>query len=284
MTTLSQEAYDKITANGYYRSHPEELIGKKFHNNQVPLPKPKNWEDSKLIAETKGKPICIIPARAGSKRLKNKNKLPLNGKPMFMYAVEAALESGIFERVILTTNDVEIIKTAYEKRIGLTDKSINLLINYRPRMLCQDDVQVKTVCQYILNCYKTPHDVFAVLIPCNPFITAEDIRNCYDLVFKRKANYIMSVKRCPPLQWAVRKEGHHIVPFMGHEYLKRTQDLDQLYIHDGGIIFANVKTFYEEIEMDFHGSKCYPYFMKQSLDIDTKEDYEYAKFLIENHA
>ena len=216
----------------------------------------------------------------GSKRLKNKNKLPLSGKPMFMYAVEAALDSKIFKQIIVSTNDPEIIRLVYDRRIKKEDKKVNLMINYRPRLLCQDNVPIKDVCLFLLKAYQF-NDTFCVLTPNNPFVTGKEIRECYELLFKRSANYIMSVKRChPPPQWSMTNN-HYLEPFMGHEYLKQTQKLEPLYVADGGIIMVRSQAFLQEFDMDFRGSKCYPYFLKHSLDIDTCSDYSHAKFLME---
>ena len=237
------------------------------------------WQKKLLENETKGKPICVIPCRKGSKRLKGKNKLPLAGKPMFMYAVEAALESKIFQQIIVSTNDPEIIRLTYDKRVKKEDKNVNLMINYRPRMLCQDNVQMKDVCLFLLRTYRFS-DVFCLLSPNNPFVTGDEVKECYELLFKKNANYVMSVKRCqPPPQWAMTKK-HYLEPFMGHEYLQQTQKLDPLYVADGGIIMARSGAFLTEFDKDFRGSRCYPYFLKQSLDIDNCADYQYAKFLM----
>jgi len=199
-----------------------------------------------------------------------------------MHAIDTALESRIFENIIVSSDDPDILEQAYSARLESRGKfEAPVIIHRRPRRLADDRTQIKHVCKFLLTqCYK-PSDVFCLLTPCNPFRTAEDLRKAYDLLWKRGANYVMSVVRAtPPPQWAMRRKGWFIEPFMGHEYLKQAQRLEPLYIHDGGFIFARTRVFLKEFDMDFRGSKCLPYIMRRSCDIDTADDLALAEVMM----
>src|SRR6266571_5491475 len=83
------------------------------------------------------KPLCVIPARRGSKRLPLKNLLPLNGKPMVAYSIEGALTCGLFDHVYVSTEDEEISQIA---------KHFGAVVHVRPPELAGDFVSATDVC------------------------------------------------------------------------------------------------------------------------------------------
>jgi len=219
--------------------------------------------------------LCIIPARKGSKRLENKNMALLNGKPLVEYAIEVAVESKLFALVIVSSDSREILELAYEHFHGGLVQP-----HKRPSGLAGDDIEIKTVCRFILETYR-PCEEFCLLQPSNPFRTAEDIKSAYKLLMDTDANYVMSVKPYShPPQWALSIQDKYIKPYWDKETIKQSQDLEPLYVCDGGIIFAKVKAFLGEFNLGFYGSKAMPYFLKQSVDIDTAEDLAYAEYLM----
>ncbi len=233
-----------------------------------------------LIARTRGGAWCIIPARKGSKRLKNKNKLLIDGKTMVRRAVETAGESGVFSRILVTSDDEDILEEVYE--MMPPNGEYPVMPHYRPKRLAKDTVQIRHVVRFLTRIYVMP-EVFCILIACNPFRTPEDLKRGWELLWAKDANYVMSTVKCsPPPQWAKRinKKGF-LEPYLEQEYQKQSQKLEPLFVHDGGFVFARTQAFLNEFNMDFHGSKCYPYFMERSMDIDTQEQYEYAKHLME---
>jgi CMP-N-acetylneuraminic acid synthetase len=121
---------------------------------------------------------------------------------------------------------------------------------------------------------------FAVLLATNPFRTAQDIRNAYEIFIRKNANYVMSlVPYSHPPQRAVWTPTGYVKPYFGLQYMKQAQLLDTLYRHDGSIIFAKTETFLRERE--FYGTKVVPYFIpaERSVDIDTPRDLAWAEFV-----
>lgn len=225
------------------------------------------------------KPLCIIPARGGSKRFPRKNIALLEGKSLLSYAIESAIESGIFGEICVSSEDDEIL--------GIARGYASILALKRPEELATDSAQVKEVCLYLLKYFAgigKAYTEFAVLLTTNPFRTAEDIRNAYDIFRRSCSNYVMSlVPYSHPPQRAVWVPDAVVEPYFGTEYMKQTQFLDRLYRHDGSVIFGRTKAFLKD--RDFYGTNVAPFYMspEKSVDIDSPLDLAWAKFLI-SHA
>lgn len=230
----------------------------------------------RLEAETRGKPIAIIPARKGSKRIKGKNKVLLNGKPLVEYTIEAAVDSNIFGIIFVSSDDYDILDIAVKHfHHGLVQP------HKRPTALAGDRVWLREVCNLIMHAYGT-QEIFCLLQPTNPFRTAEDIKKAYDLMWEKKANYVISVMKAPhPPQMALEIKNGYIKPREGIEGFNLSQKLEPLYYPDGSIIFARTDVFLKEFDLDFFGgSRAVPYFIKRGFDIHNAEDLAYAEFLM----
>jgi N-acylneuraminate cytidylyltransferase len=221
------------------------------------------------------KPLAIIPARGSSKRFPRKNIALLAGKPLLAYAVEAALESGVFAVVCVSSEDDEILEAA---------RKYGALAERRPDELALDTAQVKHVCLHLLEKFAAAgqaFDNFGILLPTSPLRTGHDIREAYQVFKQKGANYLMSlVPFSHPPQRALWAPHGYIEPYFGPQYLKQTQFLDPLYRHDGAVIFARSAAFLRE--KDYYGTKIVPYFMpaERSVDIDNPLDLEWAEFLL----
>jgi CMP-N-acetylneuraminic acid synthetase len=222
------------------------------------------------------KPLCIIPARGGSKRFPRKNVALLNGKPLLAYAIEAALKSAVFDLVCVSSEDDEILSTARQYGASLAVP--------RPAELASDTAQVKQVCCYLLEYFQArgrAYGEFGLLLVTNPLRTAADIQGAYAVFKEKNANYVMSlVPFSHPPQRAVWAPDGYVQPYFGLAHMKQTQLLDPLYRHDGSVIFARSEVFLREQE--FYGSRVAPYFIppERSVDIDSPLDLKWAEFLI----
>ena len=223
-------------------------------------------------SETRGAPTCIIPARKGSKRLKGKNKLKIQGVTLVEHAIQVARASKVFARknIIVSSDDEEILEIAYDSNVG---------VHKRPAVLARDTAQIKHVCKQILLA-RTASDVFCVLNPSCIGRQPIDIVESYRLLFDDKANYVMSVQPFYP-QNALLKEGKYLKP-VDEEIIERTQKKKKYWKHDGSVLFARTAIFFVEFSYGFYGSNITPYFMpRPTVDIDTELDYKYAKALLE---
>lgn len=226
------------------------------------------------------KPLCIIPARGGSKRLPRKNIALLAEKPLLAYAIEAALDSHVFDVVCVSSEDDEILDVA--RGCGA-----HLALKRLPE-LATDTAQVKHVCAHLLEHFAAQgqaYPEFAVLLVTSPLRMSQDIKAAYKIFKREDANYVMSlVPYSYPPQQAVSVSNGYARPYFGLEYMKQAQLLDTLYRHDGSIIFAKSEVFLKEKE--FYGTKVVPYFIpiERSVDIDSSLDLAWAEFLLSRSA
>lgn len=221
-------------------------------------------------------PVCIIPARGGSKRLPRKNVAELGGKPLLSWAIESAVDSGVFDLVCVSSEDEEILTLARERA--------DVRAVERPPELATDDVPVKVVCARLLEDLAREgrtFEEFGILLVTNPFRTGADVEAAYRAFREADADYLMSlVPFSHPPQRAVWIPDGRVEPYFGMEHMKRTQLLDPLYRHDGSIVFARTEVFLAEGEI--YGSDVIPFFMspERSVDIDSPLDLEWAEFLL----
>ncbi len=179
------------------------------------------------------RPLCIIPARGGSKRLPRKNILPLNGKPLLCYTIEAAIESNVFDTICVSSEDDEILAVA--------GKYQDVLPLKRNSNLATDTVRIIDLCRFLLNEFKSIKGLFrefGILLPTSPLRTAEDIDKAYGLFKNGDANAIMSItdfEHTP--QTAVWAPDGYVRFFFDEKYLGIRQNMPKLYRHDGSIFF-----------------------------------------------
>jgi len=220
--------------------------------------------------------LAIIPARGGSKRLKNKNTRLLSGKPLVSYAIEAALESNCFDTVCLTTED--------EQTINIGKHYQDIYIDRRPQVLASDTTNLIQVCTYLINSFikrGEVFDTFTLLLPTCPLRTSVDIKQAIQLFQDKQAQYVLSVVPFShPPQRAVAIRNGLATPFLGQEFMVRTQQLEPLYRHDGLTFIANVKSFLQD--QTFYPKDLIPFYsdINRSVDIDNYQDLLWAEFLL----
>lgn len=221
------------------------------------------------------KNIAIIPARSGSKGLKDKNIRLLNGKPLLAYSVEAALESEMFDEVMVSTDS--------EKYAGIArDYGANVPF-LRSSELSSDTASSKDVILDVLMRYESlgkTYDTFALLQPTSPLRTALDIINAYEFFEEKKALAVVSVAETDhsPLICGTLPEDRSMVKFIKDEFKdKPRQAFETYYIINGAMYIASVE-YYREFG-DFYKERCYAYVMKRevSVNIDSEMDFYVAK-------
>ncbi len=223
------------------------------------------------------KNIAIIPARSGSKGLKDKNIRLLNGKPLLAYSVEAALESGMFDEVMVSTNSEKYAEIA--KEYGA---SVPFL---RSAELSSDTATSKDVILDVLKRYADcgkVFDTFCLLQPTSPLRTAEDICHAYHIFSEKKANAVVGVTEVDhsPLFCNTLPEDGSLVNFIRPEVKdKPRQALESYYRINGAIYIASVP-YYQE-HGDFYYDRCYAYVMGRdvSVDIDNEMDFMMSEFM-----
>lgn len=217
--------------------------------------------------------IAIITARGGSKRIPHKNIKPFLGKPIIQYSIEAALKSGVFEEVMVSTDDEEIARIA--KECGA------LVPFFRSKENSDDFSTTADVIREVLKAYEDRNrkfDYACCIYPTAPFLTSETLKDAMEVLREKKADSVIPVVKFsfPPQRAVVVRDGA-IKMNMPEYALARSQDLEPWY-HDCGQFYClDVESFHKQGSLVMENT--YPYFQDEMnvQDIDTLEDWEMAE-------
>lgn len=226
--------------------------------------------------------LAIIPARGGSKGLPGKNIKELNGIPLIAYTIQAALEAPCIDHIIVTTND---------KRIAATAKEYGAEVPFiRPEFLASDtasaiDVYIHAV-EYMINIQNKNIEKFIVLLPTVPFRTSKHIEDAYQKFMKTAAGTLISVTNADiPPSWYLRQDkcGRILNCNFGlNRGAVNNRQLDQEYLIPNGAIYILDYQLLKE-KRTYYCDNTIPFIMsrKESVDIDTIDDFHYAEFLLQ---
>lgn len=223
--------------------------------------------------------ICIITARGGSKRIPRKNIKDFCGKPIIAYSISAALESGIFNEVMVSTDDQEIADVArkYGARVPFLRSARN----------SDDYATTMDVLEEVLAEYKKQDREFSVMCcvyPTAPFVTAEKLRSAYEVFIDSKAEMLESVVAYsyPPQRSFLLCDGY--LMYQWPEYVRtRSQDLEKWYHDAGQFYFYNTNMFNESLNDDCFQRgdllRTVPFVLDEIevQDIDNPSDWELAE-------
>ena len=221
--------------------------------------------------------LAIIPARSGSKGLKDKNIKSLNGKPMIAYTIEAAAESNIFDDVIVSTDSQVYANISIEY-----GASVPFL---RPNYLATDEATTRDVMIYTLNKLAETggnYDYFMILQPTSPLRKAEDILGAVKLLVQKDANSIVSVceSEYSPSYMNTLDESLSINGFINKAIKTRRQELPKYYRLNGAIYLCKVDYYLNFGNL--YNEKSFAYIMDKvsSIDIDDEVDFIIAESLM----
>ncbi|MBD5491621.1 MAG: pseudaminic acid cytidylyltransferase [Lachnospiraceae bacterium] len=217
--------------------------------------------------------IAIITARGGSKRIPGKNIKEFMGKPMLTYAIEAALEAGIFREVMVSTDDEEIAQIA--RGAGA---SVPFM---RSEAASGDFATTDDVLMEVLETYEKRGELFdymACIYPTAPFVTAEKLQEAMNLLIEKDASGVMPVVRFsfPPQRGMAIREGK-LAYCYPENAMKRSQDLEPMY-HDSGQFYCYHVERYRACRGDLPDGYL-PIIVPETevQDIDNPSDWELAE-------
>ena len=219
--------------------------------------------------------LAIIPARGGSKRLPRKNVLNLNGKPLIVHSIEAGLGSSYIDKVIVSSDDIEILEIA--KKFGASNIK-------RPDVLASDTATTFDTMKHTIE-QTEPYDYVVLLQPTSPLRTSKHINEAIELLEAKNADAVVSVCEVEhsPL-WSNTLDGSMSMQgFLKDEVLnKRSQDLEIYYRLNGAIYICKTEKLLEEKSF-FLKENIYAYVMSResSVDIDEEIDFKLAKIIID---
>jgi pseudaminic acid cytidylyltransferase len=219
--------------------------------------------------------ICVIPARGGSKRIPKKNIKDFLGKPIIAYSIKAALDSKLFDRVIVSTDDKGIAKVA--KEYGAEVPFV------RPKELSDDFTGTNDVVKHVINWFskqKIIIDYICCIYATAPFIETQYLRQGLKSLGNSNQLFAFSVASFPyPIQRAIKIDNGEVSMFYPEHLSRRSQDLDEAY-HDAGQFYWGRPQAFLDDETIF-SKKSIPIMLPRYLvqDIDTLEDWHMAELM-----
>lgn len=223
-------------------------------------------------------PLCVVPARAGSKRLPGKNLAALGGKPMLAWTVEAALESGIFETVYVSSEDERTLELA--RGWGAATPFV------RPADLAGDTVtNVAVVLHHADRLAEDGHvhDAIVCLQPSSPLRSDDHIRRAWEQFLADEVDFLASVTAIDPhyFHWAMRR--HPTTGWglcFGDEFMKVRQKLPPVFRPNGAIKIARIEPM--RATGNFFGAPMGAYEMpdEASIHVATRTDLVIAEALV----
>lgn len=219
--------------------------------------------------------LGLIPARGGSKTIPRKNLKLLAGKPLIAWTIEESHKSQYIDRLILSSEDAEIISVA--QKWGCEVPFI------RPAELAEDDTPSIETVIHAINKIGESYDYIVLLQPTSPLRSVNDIDDCIGYCVQKDADVCISVsvvEKNPYWMYTLNQAGKLISLLQSETYISRRQDLPPIYAPNGAIYIA--KTEYIKKEKHFLTEHSLAYIMtpENSWDIDNELDFLICSLLI----
>lgn len=222
--------------------------------------------------------VAIIPARGGSKEIKNKNIVDFNGLPLLSWTARAALNSRSIDRVIVSTDSTEIADIARKEGCDVPF--------LRPEIYATDKATtVDCVLHALDNLPK--YEKFVLLQPTSPLRTSKHIDECIKLMDSLKASSIISISKCEtsPHHMFWRQGEHYLESILkSRDSLSRRQDLEAAYYINGAIYCINTDVFLKTRSFIMDNTACFEMPRIASIDIDDKIDLMMAEYFMQNES
>ncbi len=223
--------------------------------------------------------LAIIPARSQSKGIKDKNIKILGHQPLLAYSIQSALQSCIFEEVMVSTDceNYAKIARAYGAHVPFLRSAQN----------STDHSKSIDCILEVLECYsnqKRFFDHIVFLQPTSPFRDARDIKNAFDLFVQENYQALCSVHKIQTNPFLLRSMDakHMLQPLLSSSSTRRRQDVPQYYQVNGAIYINAIKTITPQTSLNDNpiGFEITPH---HGLDIDTPQDFALAEQLLAHH-
>ena len=220
--------------------------------------------------------LAVIAARGGSRGVSRKNILPLGGKPLIAWTVEAALASRTLDRVVISSDDPEIIEVA----VGYGAEAAFV----RPAELARDDTPGTAPVLHALDAVSEPYEFVVLLQPTSPFRTAEDIDAAVELCAGSGAPSVVSVasaRTSPYWVFVVGDDGTMSPVMPGGTLVDRRQELPPTYELNGAVYVARTERFRRSESFIGEGTLAYVMPEERSHEIDTPLDLIVARAVLD---
>lgn len=221
-------------------------------------------------------PICLIPARAGSKRFPGKNIALLRGKPLLAYVLDAAIGSGVFSAVWVSTDDPEI---------AAVGTSHGAQVHHRPPSLATDQATLVDVALDFVDWLTGrdgPVDTLGLILATAALLRSDDLRAGLTLFAERRADFAIAVTSYleSPFQ-ALEEVNGYLRLFFGREYARQSQKLPRVLVDCGYFYFMRVEALRRERSLYGDRVVGYPIPRERSIDIDEPAHLTMAEALLD---
>lgn len=219
--------------------------------------------------------LAYIPARSGSKRIKNKNIRNFCGKPLIAHAISLALSNEYIDKVIVDTDSPSIAHIAKKYKADVPF--------LRPRRLAQDTSQLIDSVIYLLkklkNEKKYQPDYVLLLQATSPLSSQDDINKCIETALKENAESVVTLCRTEPLLFNMKPDKTIALANVKKLTSTNSQELPKAYMLNGNVFLIKTKALYRERKFFTKKTKGILSSMLQSVDIDTPEDWALAEII-----
>jgi N-acylneuraminate cytidylyltransferase len=223
------------------------------------------------------KKIAVIPARGGSKRIPQKNIVDFMGKPMMAWTIISAIESNIFDRIILSTDNDEYAEVG--RKYGLEVSFLRKNKNDDISPVSEATIEaIKQAESY----YKEKYDIVVQLMANAPLRTSNDIINHYNSFIEHDRDFQISCFKFGWMNpwWSAKLDVNNKPEWMLPEgFNKRSQDLPNLYCPTGVIWISKIDALFESNTFYGPNYKFCEIDWKSAVDIDDYDDLDFAKAL-----
>lgn len=217
--------------------------------------------------------LAIIPARGGSKRIPRKNAKPFLGKPIIAYSIKVALNSELFDEVMVSTDDPEIAEIA--RRYGATVPFL------RSQENANDHAVLADVVQEVLSDYKNANKAFnnvCCILPTAPFITTELLNNAFHKMTTEDCDSVFPVIEFSfPIQRSLKFNKGKIEMVWKEHLNARSQDLEARFHDAGQFYWIKTEAIAKEQKLYTNNASAIVISTLQAQDIDTETDWKLAE-------
>jgi len=220
------------------------------------------------------KKLCIIPARGGSKRIPRKNIKDFLGKPIISYSIKSALESNLFDEIIVSTDDKEIAEIS---------KSYGANVPFlRSKKNSSDYASTFEVLEEVLERLKTQNKIFkhcCCIYPCAPFVKPSILKKSFKKLTENNLDSLFPIiKYGHPIQRALRiSSDNKLKYYITENSLTRTQDLKDMFYDAGQFYWMNVNEILERKKVVTNNSEGILISELEAHDIDNELDWKLAE-------
>ena len=222
--------------------------------------------------------VAVIPARGGSKRIPRKNIRPFAGKPIIAWPIRAALSSGLFDQVVVSTDDAEIAEIA---------RAAGALVPFmRPKDLSDDYADTKSVIRHTISELKLenePEVQVCCIYPTSVFANAQILNEGLEKLTSSNCKFVLSVTSVDPSVYRAftKTAEDRITMLFPSNYAKRTQDLPNLYCDAAQFYWATVAAW--QSDLNIFGADSIGVFIDPSRvqDIDNEPQWLAAEQIFE---